>query len=132
MVTDPIADLLTRIRNAQKAGHPAVTIAASHAKERILTVLQDEGYIERVDADKDAEGRAQLKVLLKYTTAGRPVIKDLRRISKPGRRVYVSKEEIPAVRGGLGVIVVSTSRGMLSDREARKQGVGGELICSVF
>ncbi len=132
MATDQIADLLTRIRNAQGAGHPAVTVPASKTKERVLKVLEEEGYIASVESVDDLAGKPQLKIHLRYTADNRPVIRELKRMSRPGRRLYVGHDAIPAQRGGLGLVVVSTSKGMLSDREARRMGVGGELICSVF
>jgi small subunit ribosomal protein S8 len=132
MVTDPIADLLTRIRNASRARHVTVTVPASKSKERVLNVLKEEGFVDRVDTFKDQSGKSFMKVFLRYDHAGAPVIREIRRLSKPGRREYVRKDQIPYHRGGLGTVIVSTSRGMLSDREARKLGVGGELICSVF
>lgn len=132
MVTDQIADLLTRIRNAQRVGHPSVKVPASKSKERILTLLEKEGFISKFISEKDDNDKPILKVQLKYDESGKPVIKDLQRISTPGKRQYVPCSEIPRVRGGLGLIVVSTSKGMLSDREARKEGVGGELVCSVY
>ncbi len=132
MATDQIADLLTRVRNAQRAGHPAVAVPASKTKERVLKVLQDEGYIASFESTEDSDGKPQLKIYLRYTEANKPVIRELRRISRPGRRMYVGSDAIPVQRGGLGLVVISTSKGMLSDREARRLGVGGELICSVF
>lgn len=132
MITDQIGDLLTRIRNAQGAGHPSVNIPASKTKEQILAVLQDEGYIASYQAVKDEDGKPQLKVFLRYDNNGVAVIRELKRISRPGKRQYVSKNDIPWVKGGLGVVVISTSKGMMSDRNARKEGHGGELICSVF
>ena len=131
-MTDQIADLLTRIRNAQSAGHPAVNVPASKTKERVLKVLIDEGYIASVETNKDSNGKPQLKVHLRYTNDNEPVIREVKRLSRPGKRLYVANDEIPVHRGGLGLVVVSTSRGMLSDREARRTGLGGELICSVF
>lgn len=132
MVTDQIADLLTRIRNAQNAGHPTVSIPASKEKLNILNLLEKEGFILKTLEEKTEEGHPVLKVMLKYTTDGEPVINAISRISSPGKRMYVKCTEIPKVRGGLGVILVSTSKGVISDREARKLGVGGELICSVY
>ena len=132
MVTDQIADLLTRIRNAQRAGHPSVKIPRSKTKLRIVNLLVEEGYVAGVEESEDSAGKPQLKVFLRYDERGEPIIKELKRLSSPGRRVYVGKDGIPRNRGGLGVVVVSTSRGMLSDQQARKDGVGGELICSVF
>ncbi len=132
MVTDQISDLLTRIRNAQIAGHPTVTSPGSKSKERLLKVLLDEGFIAGYEAAKDADGKGTIKIRLKYSVSGAPVIKEVNRISRPGKRVYVSSSDIPSIRSGLGVVLVSTSRGMMSDRVARREGIGGELICSVF
>lgn len=132
MTTDQIADMLTRIRNAQLSKHPAVNIPASGTKEAILEVLVEEGFVARVERVKDAEDKDSLKVYLKYGSDNRPAITEVKRLSKPGKRVYVGSGEIPSVRGGLGSIVVSTSQGMMSGRQAKKAGVGGELICSIF
>ena len=132
MNTDPIADLLTRLRNASLVKHPIVKVPFSGVKERIVDLLKDEGYIQGYKRGEDASGKPDIKIQLKYTETGDPVISEIKRISTPGRRSYVPKDKVPWCRGGLGVIVVSTSRGLMSDREARKQGVGGELICSVF
>ena len=132
MNTDPIADLLTRIRNATNAGHLSTVVPASTTKGRILQVLTDEGYINKFEQRDDAAGKPEFKVTLRYLGDGRPAIKMLSRLSKPGRRVYVPKDEVKRYRGGLGLTIVSTSQGMMSDAEARKRGIGGELICSVF
>lgn len=132
MNTDPIADMLTRIRNAGEAKKPDVQVPHSNAKERILKVLTEEGYIAAFERVENERGQAQFRVALKFTDIGEPVIQQIDRLSKPGRRVYVGVEGIPRCRGGLGTIIVSTSRGMLTDREARKQKLGGELVCSVF
>ncbi len=132
MTTDRIADLLTRIRNAQLAGHPTTMVGASREKERILKVLADEGYISRYEAVTDENDKPAIKIYLRYTKYGTPVVREISRISKPGKRVYVAKDSIPHHKGGLGVMLVSTSQGVLTDREARKIGVGGELICSIF
>lgn len=132
MVTDQIADLLTRIRNAQIAKHPTLRMPASKEKLRILKLLQTEGFIEKVSEEKSESGKPELGVVLKYDKYGAPVINEIKRISSPGRRTYVGCENIPKVRGGLGVVLVSTSKGVLTDRDARKEGVGGELICSVY
>jgi small subunit ribosomal protein S8 len=129
-MTDPIADLLTRIRNGQKAGKPQVRMPSSGVKKAILKVLQDEGYIDGFSAADQGNGKEELVVELRYHD-GRPVIDDLRRVSKPGRRVYRGKDELPQVFGGLGVAIVSTSDGLMSDREARAKGRGGEVICVV-
>ena len=132
MVTDQIADLITRIRNAQRVGHPTVTVPASNTKQNILDVLCREGYIvefEKVDASTK---KPSLKVHLKYDRRGEPVIKEIRRMSSPGRRQYVGKEAIPQYKSGLGTVVISTSKGMVTGKEAAKLGLGGELICAVF
>ena len=133
MYTDPIADLLTRIRNASQVGHPSVLVPASKKKEQVLEVLRDEGYIESFEVEKSEEGHSNLRVFLRYGgPVQRPVVREIKRLSRPGRRVYCRHQDIPRCRGGLGVLVLATSKGMLSDREARRLGVGGELICSVF
>lgn len=126
---DPIADLLTRIRNAQTARHDAVTMPSSRLKKAICRVLEDEGYIGgfRVDGDKKPE----LTVALRYFE-GEPVIAELSRVSRPGLRIYKAADELPEVRGGLGVAIVSTNQGVMSDRAARRQQVGGEVLCTVF
>ena len=126
---DPIADLLTRIRNAQRARHDAVTMPSSGLKKAICRVLEDEGYIGgfRVDGDKKPE----LTVALRYFE-GEPVIVELSRVSRPGLRIYKPAGELPEVRGGLGVAIISTNQGVLSDRAARRQQVGGEVLCTVF
>lgn len=129
-MTDPIADLLTRIRNGQKAGKEQVRMPSSGVKKAILKVLQDEGYIDGFSTVDQGNGKQELLVELRYHD-GRPVIDDLHRVSKPGRRVYRGKDELPTVFGGLGVAIVSTSDGMMSDREARAKGRGGEVICVV-
>lgn len=132
MVTDPIGDLLTRIRNASRAGHLTITAPASKAKERVLEVLKKEGYVDRVDAFKDKQGRSFLKVFLRYDQSGAPVIREINRKSKPGRRIYLGCDAIKPFKGGLGINLVSTSRGVLTDSQARELKVGGELLCSVF
>ena len=128
-MTDPIADLLTRIRNGQKAGKTHVRIPSSGIKKDILKVLQAEGYIEGFRVE-DEDGKETLTIELRYHE-GQPVIESLRRVSKPGRRIYRGKDELPQVFGGLGVAIVSTSAGLMSDREARAKGQGGEVICEV-
>jgi small subunit ribosomal protein S8 len=129
-MTDPIADLLTRIRNAQKAGKVQVRMPSSGVKKSILKVLQDEGYINGFKAEDLGRGKEDLVVELRYHD-GEPVIDELKRVSKPGCRVYRGKDELPTVFGGLGVAIVSTSEGLMSDREARAKGRGGEVICIV-
>ena len=128
-MTDPIADLLTRIRNGQSSGKPEVTLPASKVKLAIAKVLKDEGYIEDFAVTEDA-GKAELKIGLKYY-AGRPVIERLERVSRPGLRIYKGKNDIPNVMNGLGVAIVSTPKGVMTDRKARATGVGGEVICYV-
>lgn len=128
-MTDPIADMLTRIRNGQKARKVTVSMPASTAKEAIAAVLKDEGYI--IGFGVSGEGSSKtLEVELKYYE-GTPVIETVQRVSKPGLRVYRGKEELPKVLGGLGISIVSTSAGVMSDRQAREQGIGGEVICVV-
>ena len=139
MLTDPIADMLARIRNAAMVYKDQVDVPASNFKEEILKILAQEGYIkgyERVDK----EGKPYLRVHLKYgpvvkTPRGRrpeQVIKEIRRVSRPGRRVYVSAKEVPVVKRGLGVAIISTSQGVMTDREARRRGIGGEVVCEVW
>lgn len=128
-MTDPIADMLTRIRNGQGARKVSVAMPASKAKEAVAKVLKDEGYIADFStAGKGAE--AELTIELKYFE-GAPVIETIQRASKPGLRVYRGKDELPKVLGGLGVAIVSTSAGVMSDRQAREKGIGGEVICVV-
>jgi len=128
-MTDPVADLLTRIRNGQTAGKTSVTMASSKLKASILKVLKDEGYIAGYNVE-EAAGKPQLTVDLKYFD-GRPVIDRLERVSRPGLRIYKPAKDIPQVMNGLGVAIVSTSRGVMTDRKARQTGVGGEVLCIV-
>jgi small subunit ribosomal protein S8 len=128
-MTDPIADMLTRIRNAQQSEKQSVAMPASKLKSAIAQVLKDEGYIEDF-AVREAEGRPQLEIGLKYY-AGKPVIERIERVSRPGLRIYRPKDELPKVMNGLGVAIVSTSRGVMTDRKARGMGVGGEVLCIV-
>lgn len=125
-MTDPIADMFTRIRNAQMVGHTEVSMPNSKIKTEIARVLKDEGYIEDF-ARRETEGKPVLSIALKYHE-GRPVIDRLERVSRPGLRVYKRKDELPKVLGGLGVAIVSTSQGVMSDRAARAAGQGGEVI----
>jgi small subunit ribosomal protein S8 len=131
-MSDPISDMLTRIRNAQLVGHTEVAMPASKLKASIAQVLKDEGYIEdfAVRDRKDGGAKKELAIGLKYY-AGRPVIERLERVSKPGLRVYKGRNDIPKVLNGLGVAILSTSRGVMTDRKARADGVGGEVICFV-
>jgi small subunit ribosomal protein S8 len=126
---DPIADMLTRIRNAQLVGHTEVTMPASRLKGAIAKVLKDEGYIDDF-AMRENGVKKELAIALKYY-AGRPVIERLERVSKPGLRVYKGRDDIPRVMNGLGVAIVSTSRGVMTDRKARADGLGGEVLCIV-
>jgi small subunit ribosomal protein S8 len=128
-MSDPIADMLTRIRNAQMVGHSEVSMPASSLKTSIAQVLKDEGYIEDF-ALRDSGAKKELRIGLKYY-AGRPVIERLERVSKPGLRVYKGRDDIPRVLNGLGVAILSTSRGVMTDRKARADGVGGEVLCIV-
>ena len=128
-MSDPIADMLTRIRNAQIVEKTAVTMPSSKLKVAIAQVLKDEGYIEDFAINGEGKDR-QLRVGLKYY-AGRPVIERLERVSKPGLRVYKGRHDIPRIMNGLGVAIVSTSRGVMTDRKARNDGVGGEILCYV-
>jgi small subunit ribosomal protein S8 len=128
-MTDPIADMLVRIRNAQLVGHTEVAMPASKLKASIAQVLKQEGYIEDF-AVRENGAKSELRIGLKYY-AGRPVIERLERVSKPGLRVYKGRDDIPRVMNGLGVAILSTSRGVMTDRKARADGVGGEVLCIV-
>lgn len=128
-MSDPIADMLTRIRNAQLTNKPSVTMPASKLKGAIASVLKDEGYIDDYVV-QDLEGKPQLNISLKYY-AGRPVIEKIERVSRPGLRIYRGNKDIPKVMNGLGVTIVSTSKGVMTDRKAQAAGVGGEVLCVV-
>ncbi|HWM28413.1 MAG TPA: 30S ribosomal protein S8 [Woeseiaceae bacterium] len=128
-MTDPISDMLTRIRNGQKARKVSVTMPASKAKTAVARVLKDEGYITDYSTTSD-DKKEGLTIELKYFE-GKPVIEHIRRVSRPGLRTYRRKQELPKVLGGLGVAIVSTSAGVMSDRQAREQGIGGEVLCVV-
>jgi small subunit ribosomal protein S8 len=130
-MNDPIGDMLTRIRNSQMRGKSIVSTPASKLRAWVLDVLVDEGYIRGYEPGTDANGHPTLEISLKYFD-GTPVIRELKRVSKPGRRVYMGAKEIPQVRQGLGVSIVSTPKGVMSDANARSQNVGGEVICTVF
>ncbi|MEE8453250.1 MAG: 30S ribosomal protein S8 [Limibaculum sp.] len=130
-MTDPIGDMLTRIRNAQMRSKSTVNTPASKLRGWVLDVLAAEGYIRGYEAADDADGRPEFEISLKYFD-GEPVIRELKRISKPGRRVYVTVKQVPQVRNGLGVSIVSTSKGVMSDARARVENVGGEVLCTVF
>lgn len=129
-MTDPISDMLTRIRNAQIAGHDSLSLPASRVKQKIAEILKQEGYIE--DFERHDEGpQGKLAIQLRWH-AGQPAIEGLKRVSRPGQRRYARSSDIPKVRNGLGIMIVSTSKGMMTDRAARKAGVGGELLLSVW
>ena len=130
-MNDPIGDMLTRIRNAQMRGKSTVSTPASKLRAWVLDVLADEGYIRGYEKKSSNDGHGAIEISLKYFD-GVPVIKELKRISKPGRRVYLSVKDIPQVRQGLGVSIVSTPQGVMSDANARAKNVGGEVICTVF
>ena len=131
IMNDPIADMLTRIRNALIARHDTVTLPASNMKKAIAKILLDEGYVKSIDfVDDDVQG--QIKIVLKYAQGKQSVIKGLKRISKPGLRVYARREELPKVLGGLGVAIISTSKGIMTDKEARNAGIGGEVLAYIW
>jgi small subunit ribosomal protein S8 len=128
---DPITDLLNRLRNAMRAGHDRADIPASRVKENLLKVLADEGYVASYRRVEE-KGRPLLRVGLKYDPDGEPVVNGFERVSRPGRRVYAPAKEIPEVLGGLGISIVSTSRGILTGRQAREAKLGGEILCNVW
>ncbi len=130
-MTDPIADMLTRIRNANTVGHETVEIPASKIKKSIAEILLEEGYIKGFQMIED-DKQGVIKVEMKYGPAGEKVINGIKKISKPGLKVYAKAADVPKVLGGLGTAIVSTSKGVISDKEARKLGVGGEIICYVW
>jgi small subunit ribosomal protein S8 len=130
-MNDPIGDMLTRIRNSQMRGKSTVSVPASKMRVRVLDVLQSEGYIRGYEMSTGKDGHPAIEVSLKYFE-GTPVIREMKRVSKPGRRVYLGVEDIPQVRQGLGVSIVSTSKGVMSDASARAANVGGEVLCTVF
>ena len=130
-ITDTIADLLTRIRNAASAKHDTVEIPASNMKKAICQILVDEGYIKSFSVTEDGK-QGIIKVVLKYGEGKPPVIKGLRRVSKPGLRIYSNVEELPKVMKGLGIAIISTSKGVMTDRQARKENVGGEVLAFIW
>jgi len=132
MMTDPIADMLTRIRNAGLARHDRTELPASRLKEAVAKILKSEGFIADVRPSEGEEGVKKLTIVLKYGRDRQSAIDGVKRISRPGRRVYVRHDRIPRVLSGLGISILSTSRGLMSDREARRQKIGGELICEVW
>ncbi len=129
--SDPISDLLTRIRNAQERGKAKVSSPASRLRERVLEVLQHEGFIRGFTTVQQGSGKAEIEIELKYFD-GAPVIRELQRVSKPGRRVYASVKSLPTVFNGMGISILSTPKGVMSDADARTQNVGGEVLCTVF
>lgn len=131
IMNDPIADMLTRIRNAQVAKHDVVVIPASKAKKAIAKILLDEGYVKAVEHIDDGV-QGQIKLSIKYMNGKQPVIAGLKRISKPGLRVYARSQELPKVLGGLGIAIISTSKGLMTDRDARKENLGGEVMAYIW
>lgn len=131
-VTDPIADFLTRIRNANSAGHDHVDVPMSKMNAEMLRILHSEGFIKGFEKVKDEKNHERLRVHLKYGPRKEKVLTNLRRISKPGRRVYTKRGEIPRVLGSLGIAILTTSKGVMTDRDARRLGVGGEVLCYVW
>jgi small subunit ribosomal protein S8 len=133
-MTDPIADFMTRLRNAAKASHETVVMPSSRLKREIARILQQQGYIEAYEVLAPEPGRAgeRLSVTLRYTEDRKPVITRLRRVSRPGRRTYVDADHIPRVLGGMGTAIISTSRGVMTGHDARREGVGGEVVAEVW
>jgi len=131
-MTDPIADMLTRIRNANKARFKKVNVGMSQVNINIAKVLKKTGYISNYDKVKSEKGQQTLEIILKYPDAKRTVITDIKRVSKPGRRVYVTSDNIPKVLNGLGISILSTSKGVITDAEARELNVGGEILCNIW
>lgn len=131
MMTDPIADMLTRIRNAVAVGHERVRVPSSKMKEALARILAAEGFIDRYEVNPAGPG-AELTLVLRYGDRRSPAIQGIRRVSKPGHRIYRGSDELKRVQGGLGVAVISTSQGLLPDREARRRKLGGEIVCEVW
>ncbi len=130
-MTDPIADFLTRIRNAQQAGHRRVDIPASKLKRAMSKILVDKGYIAKyIDIEDGKQGI--IRLFLKYDNYGHPVIREMKRLSKPGLRVYKGGVDVPRAHNGLGIVILSTSKGVMTDKEARKLNVGGEILCTIY
>lgn len=132
MSTDPIADMLARMRNAMARKYDTVEVPTSKLKERILAIMQREGFVRDFAVERDAANRPVIRIRLRYVGEDRPVINGMRRVSRPGRRVYVKRDDIRSVRGGLGIAVISTPQGLMTDRESRKRNVGGEVLCMVW
>jgi small subunit ribosomal protein S8 len=131
MMTDPVADMLTRVRNALQAGHTSVVMPASKLKMEIARVLREEGYIRAFDVQED-KGKRNLRIQLRYVARKQPVLLGLKRISRPGLRVYTKRADIPRVYGGVGTAILSTPRGVMTGEAARRAGLGGELLCQVW
>ncbi|HEY1252475.1 MAG TPA: 30S ribosomal protein S8 [Thermoanaerobaculia bacterium] len=129
--SDPLSDLFTRLRNGMRAGHDRVDVPASRLKESVLKVLEEEGFVASYRREQK-DGRPFLRVGLKYDGDGEPIVAGIERVSRPGRRVYAKAEAIPEVLGGLGIAIVSTSRGIVTDKKARAQRLGGEVLCNVW
>lgn len=133
MFSDPISDYLTRVRNAMMANHRTVEIPASNVKKRITEILYDHGYILKYKFEDSENGQGLIRIALKYNQATRePLIRFMRRVSRPGIRIYKGAEELPRVMNGLGIAIVSTSRGVMTDKDARNQHIGGEVLCEIF
>jgi small subunit ribosomal protein S8 len=130
-ISDPLGDMLTRIRNAQMRSRTSVSTPASKLRERVLEVMKEEGYIRGFARVDYQDGKSEIEIELKYFD-GKPVIRNLKRISTPGRRVYSSVDDLPTVANGLGVAILSTPKGVMSDSQARRENVGGEVLCSIF
>ena len=131
MVTDPISDLLVRLQNGLRRRHDTVSVPASLLKREILRILQHEGYIQGVQAEVE-DGHPVLKVQLRYVVEGQPMVTGMQRVSKPGRRVYVGIKNIPRVKNGIGMAILSTSKGLMTDQDSRRAGLGGEVLCAVW
>jgi small subunit ribosomal protein S8 len=131
MMTDPISDLMTRIQNAARRGHTSVTVPASKLKAEVLRVLRAEGFIGKVDRE-EADGHPVLKIQLRYVAEGQSVITGMRRVSKPGKRVYVGKDRVPTVMAGMGLAILSTSKGVMTGQESRRANLGGEVLCHIW
>tara|TARA_B100000989_G_scaffold48890_1_gene31987 strand:+ start:8028 stop:8426 length:399 start_codon:yes stop_codon:yes gene_type:complete len=132
MITDPIADFLTRIRNAQMAGHKVVDIPSSNLKKKITQILHDQGYITNYRVDEKSNCQGIIKIALKYDKFNLPAIKKITRVSKPGLRKYVNNDNVPRVINGLGIAILSTSKGIITDKKARELKIGGEVLCQVY
>ena len=131
MVTDPISDLLVRLQNGLRRRHDTVSVPASRLKREILRILQHECYIQGVQAEVE-DGHPVLKVQLRYVVEGQPMVTGMQRVSKPGRRVYVGIKDIPRVKNGIGMAILSTSKGLMTDQDSRRAGLGGEVLCAVW